>query len=443
RAKKQITKKAIQSDAYKRVLFTEEMKKDYTILMPQMSPIHFGMLKAALNYSGYNVELLGSGNDSHEVDLGLKYVHNDACYPSIIVVGQIMEALKSGKYDLNKVAVFISQTGGGCRATNYVNFIRRALAKAGMAQVPVIALSVQMLEKNPGMKYTPKMLISLLQAVIYGDVFQKVVYRTRPYEEVPGSVNAIHKKWEAKCIKDLEKANYKTFKKNIRDIIYEFDNIPLKDISKPRVGIVGEILVKYSPQANNYLVDVLEAEGAEAVCPELIDFFLYCSYNSKYKEKYFGESKMKTRFNKLAIRFIEFARKEANIAYAKSKRFEPTHPIETLGEYAEPIVSLGNQTGEGWFLTAEMIALIKSGANNIVCAQPFACLPNHIVGKGTIKKIRESYPEANIVAIDYDPGASEVNQLNRIKLMLSSAHKHLQDQKDFQTMKALETVTES
>ena len=443
RAKKNLNKHEIKSDAYERVIFTEEMKKDYTILMPQMSPIHFGMLKAALNYNGYNVELLGSGNDSHEVDLGLKYVHNDACYPSIIVVGQIMEALQSGKYDLNKVAVFISQTGGGCRATNYVNFIRRALAKAGMAQIPVIALSVQMLEKNPGMKYTPKLVISLLQAVIYGDVFQKVVYRTRPYEEVVGSVNALHKKWEAKCIKDLEKASFKTFKKNIRDIVHEFDNIPLKDINKPRVGIVGEILVKYLPQANNYLVDVLEAEGAEAVCPELVDFFLYCSYNSKYKEKYFGESKIKTKLNNLAIRFIEFARSEANKAYAKSKRFEPTHSIETLGEYAEPIVSLGNQTGEGWFLTAEMVSLIKSGANNIVCAQPFACLPNHIVGKGTIKKIREAYPEANIVAIDYDPGASEVNQLNRIKLMLSSAHKQIEDQKDYQEVKTLETVTES
>ena len=441
--KKHVEQRTIQSDSYERVAFTEDMKKNYTILMPQMSPIHFDMIQASLNYNGYNVKLLGSGNDSHEVDLGLQYVHNDACYPSIIVVGQIMEAIQSGKYDLDKIAVFITQTGGGCRATNYVNFIRRALKKAGIPQVPVIAISVQMLEKNPGMKYTPRLLVSMLQAAIYGDVFQKVVYRTRPYEEIPGSVNALHSKWEAKCILDLEKASYKTFKQNVREIIEEFDKIPLKDIVKPKVGIVGEILVKYLPQANNYIVDVLEAEGAEAVAPELIDFFLYCSYNAKYKEKYFGGSKLKTSFNNIAIKFLEFARKEANKAYAKSKRFEPTHPIEKLGEYAEPIVSLGNQTGEGWFLTAEMISLVKSGANNIVCTQPFACLPNHIVGKGTIKKIREKHPEANIVAIDYDPGASEVNQLNRIKLMLASAHKQIDDKNEYETVKTLETITES
>ena len=442
REKKHISNHILKSDSYNRVVYTKEMNKDYTILMPQMSPIHFDLLQAALRYSGYNVDLLG-GNDDHEVDLGLKYVHNDACYPSLIVVGQIMDALKSGKYDLNKVAVFITQTGGGCRATNYVGFIRRALKKANMPQVPVIALSAQMLEKNPGLKYTPKMLISLLQALIYGDIFMKVVYRTRPYEEVPGSVNALHKKWEEKCIHDLEKGNYKTYKENIHNIIRDFDNIPLKDIKKPKVGIVGEILVKFLPSANNYLVDVLEAEGAEAVCPELMDFLMYCSYNVNFKAEYLGFKKINAKINNLIIKILEFSRKEANKAYKNSKRFEPTVPIEKLAEYAKPIVSIGNQTGEGWFLTGEMVELIQSGVNNIVCAQPFACLPNHIVGKGVIKKIRTDYPNANIVAIDYDPGASEVNQLNRIKLMLSAAYKHLDTENNIESVESLETVPES
>ena len=264
----------IRSDSYERVVYTKEMNKDYTILMPQMSPIHFDLIRAGMNYNGFNVELMGDEDDSYIVDEGLKYVNNDACYPSIIVVGQMMAALKSGKYDLDKVAVLITQTGGGCRATNYVNFFRRALKKAGMDHIPVIAISVQGLEKNPGLKITPKLLIALVQAMIYGDIFQKVVYRTRPYEKVPGSVDALHKKWQAKCIKDLEKASHKTYKENIHNIIRDFDNIALKDIKKPKVGIVGEILVKYLPAANNYVVDVIESEGGEAVAPDLADFLL-------------------------------------------------------------------------------------------------------------------------------------------------------------------------
>ena len=440
--KTRTTERKVQSDSYERLVYTKEMNKEYTILMPQMSPIHFDLIQAAMNNNGFKVDLMGEEDDNYIVDEGLKYVNNDACYPSIIVVGQMMAALESGKYDLDKVAVLITQTGGGCRATNYANFFRRALEKSGMEQVPVIALSAQGLENNPGLQITPKLLKALVQGLVYGDIFMKVVYRTRPYEQVPGSVNALHEKWLAKCIKDLEKADYKTYKQNIHNIIEEFDNIPLKDIKKPKVGIVGEILVKFLPAANNYLVDVLEAEGAEAVCPELMDFLLYCCYNSKYKAKYYGKSNLNYKINNIGIKLLEFSRKEANTAYKKSKRFEPTVTIEKLGDYAEPIVSLGNQTGEGWFLTGEMVELIKSGANNIVCAQPFGCLPNHIIGKGTIKKIRELYPESNIVAIDYDPGASEVNQLNRIKLMLSSAHKQMEEDPEYREVK-FATVTES
>jgi len=415
----------IVSDAFNRVVFTEEMRKDYTLLCPQMSPIHFDILQSALKAGGYNVEILPNDNRT-AVDVGLKYVNNDACYPSLMVVGQIMDALLSGKYDVNKVGVMITQTGGGCRATNYINFIRRALEKAGMSQIPVISLSVSGLEKNPGMKYTPKLLMSAVQALVYGDVFLRVLYRTRPYEAVPGSANALHEKWNERCKISVANGKWGEFKKNIRGIIEDFDNLPLNDIRKPRVGIVGEILVKFLPAANNYLVDLLEAEGAEAVVPDLIDFFMYSFHNSSFKAEYLGFKKSSATISNILIQAVELCRKEAKICLEKSKRFTPPVPIKTLADYASPIVSVGNQTGEGWFLTGEMVELIHSGVNNIVCTQPFACLPNHIVGKGVIKELRQRYPESNIVAVDYDPGASEVNQLNRIKLMLSTAVKNLE-----------------
>lgn len=416
----------IVSDAYNRVVFTEEMRKDYTILSPQMSPIHFDILQHALKAGGYNVEILPNDNRT-AVDVGLKYVNNDACYPSLMVVGQIMDALLSGKYDINKVAVMITQTGGGCRATNYINFIRRALEKAGMTQVPVISLSVTGLEKNPGMKYTPKLIFGAVQALVYGDVFMRVLYKTRPYEEVPGSANALYQKWNEKCKVSVTNGKWGEFKKNIRGIIEDFDTLPLKDIVKPKVGIVGEILVKFLPAANNFLVDLLEAEGAEAVMPDLIDFFMYSFHNATFKAEYLGFKKSSARIANLLIQAVDLCRKEARVSLEKSRRFTPPVPIKTLADYASPIVSVGNQTGEGWFLTGEMVELIHSGVKNIVCAQPFACLPNHIVGKGVIKELRLRYPDSNIVAVDYDPGASEVNQLNRIKLMLSTAVKNMED----------------
>lgn len=408
--------------AHHRVIFTEEMRKEYTILVPQMSPIHFDILAPALSSCGYKLEVLPSTPEC--VDYGLKYVNNDACYPSLLVVGQFMQALLSGKYDLDKVALIITQTGGGCRATNYIGFIRRALEKAGMGQIPVISLSAG-IEKNPGLKLDLKLAHRAIQALIYGDVFMRVLYRTRPYEEVPGSADSLHEKWKHIAMKAVQTGNKKEFKKNIRKIVQEFDELPLKDIKKPRVGIVGEILVKFLPLANNYLVELLEEEGAEAVCPDLIDFFMYSLYNANFQAKYLGKKKSSASVNNFLIWYLERYRKAASDALKASRRFEPPVPIATLAEYASPIVSCGNQTGEGWFLTGEMMELIHSGVPNIVCAQPFGCLPNHVVGKGVIKELRRQNSDTNIVAVDYDPGASEVNQLNRIKLMLSTATKNM------------------
>ncbi|HBA62488.1 MAG TPA: 2-hydroxyglutaryl-CoA dehydratase, partial [Lachnospiraceae bacterium] len=417
----------IHSAAIHKVPFTKEMRKNYTILCPQMSPIHFDLLEPAMRKCGYNIKVLPNSNKA-AIDMGLKYVNNDACYPSLIVVGQIMDAILSGEYDTDKIAVIITQTGGGCRASNYIGFIRRALEKAGYPHIPVISLNLNGLEKNPGFKITPQLALRGVYAVVFGDIFMRVVYRTRPYELKPGSVNALHKKWANRCIQFLTKDHItkREFDRICRTIIRDFDRIPLQNTKKPRVGIVGEILVKFSPVANNYLVDLLEQEGAEAVVPDLLDFFLYSFYNLNFKVSHLGFKKSSARNANLGIKAIEWLRKAAHDEFVKSKRFNPPSYIEDTAALASEVVSLGNQTGEGWFLTGEMLELIHSGTKNIICTQPFACLPNHIVGKGVIKELRRIHPESNIVAIDYDPGASEVNQLNRIKLMLSTAYKNLE-----------------
>ncbi|MBR1642481.1 MAG: 2-hydroxyacyl-CoA dehydratase [Butyrivibrio sp.] len=418
--------RTIRSSANNRVLFTEDMRKNYTILCPQMSPIHFDILEPAFAACGYNFVVMQNDN-RHAIDMGLKYVNNDACYPSLWVVGQIMDELHSGKYDLNKTAVIMSQTGGGCRATNYVGFIRRALKKAGMEQIPVVSLNLSKLEANPGFHINFEMLQRAAYGAILGDVFMKCVYRMRPYEKKEGSVDECHQKWliEARKFVTSKHMSLITFNKLCRDIIEDFDKIEITDEVKPRVGVVGEILVKFAPAANNHLVELLEAEGAEAVVPDLMDFMLYCFYNQIYKAKELGTSKKTAALMRAAIWGIEKLRGAASKAFEKSIHFDPPTSIYKLVKYAEPIVSIGNQTGEGWFLTGEMVELIKEGAANIVCTQPFGCLPNHVVGKGVIKQMRHMYPGCNIVAIDYDPGASEVNQLNRIKLMLSTAQKKI------------------
>ena len=423
--RKQAVREILPSSIQKPV-FTKEMRKDYTILCPQMSPFHFSLLQAAFNSCGYNLEVLPNDN-KHAVDVGLKYVNNDACYPSLIVVGQIMDALLSGKYDLNKTAVVMSQTGGGCRASNYIAFIRRALKKAGMEQIPVISVNLSGLESNPGFKLTLPLVKKVAYGAVFGDILMKCVYRMRPYELEEGIVNRKHKIWEQRVISFLSGSSisHGQFKKMCREMVHEFDTIPISDVKKPRVGIVGEILVKFLPAANNHLAELLESEGAEAVVPDLIDFMCYCFYNQNFKVENLGFKKSKATMANWGIKAIEWVRKPASEALAQSRHFAPPADIRDLAKMASPIVSTGNQTGEGWFLTGEMMELIHGDVPNIVCIQPFGCLPNHIVGKGVIKEIRREYPTANIVAIDYDPGASEVNQLNRIKLMLSTAQKNL------------------
>ena len=416
----------IISSAYNRVVFTKEMKKDYTLLCPQMSPIHFDLVEPAIRAFGYNIEILQNHN-KNAVDVGLRYVNNDACYPSLIVIGQIMDALLSGKYDLNRTAIFMTQTGGGCRASNYIGFIRRALEKAGMSQIPVVSINANGMETNPGFSITLPLLTKAMQAVVYGDIFMRVLYATRPYEAVPGSADALHEKWKKRCIASLSKrsAAMMEFGRNIKGIIRDFDRLERRDIKKPKVGIVGEILVKFSPLANNHIVELLEAEGAEAVMPDLMDFLLYCFYNNNFKAEHLGKKKSTARLCNAGIALLEYFRRTARKELAASRHFAPPAAINELADMAKGFVSLGNQTGEGWFLTGEMLELIHSGVKNIVCTQPFGCLPNHIVGKGVIKELRRNYPDSNIIAVDYDPGASEVNQLNRIKLMLATAHKNL------------------
>ncbi len=418
--------RVVESAAIHKIEFTPEMKKDYTLLCPQMSPLHFELLKPVFKKGGYNLCVLPNDTKS-AVDVGLKYVNNDACYPSLMVVGQIMEAILSGEYDTDKIAVIITQTGGGCRASSYIGFIRRALTKTGYGHIPVISLNLNGLEKNSGFKITPLLALRAAYAMIIGDIFMKCIYRIRPYEAIPGTTMKVHEKWVSEASNFLM-MSYPTryaFRKLCKDIIHDFDHIELLDIKKPKVGVVGEILVKFMPAANNHLVDLLEQEGAEAVVPDLIDFMLYSFYNLNFKVSHFGYKKSTKFASNLGIIALEWLRSPASKALEASKHFTPPAKIAETAKHAAEIVSLGNQTGEGWFLTGEMLELIHSGTNNIVCTQPFACLPNHIVGKGVIKELRRLYPLSNVVAIDFDPGASEVNQLNRIKLMLSTANKNL------------------
>ena len=413
---------------YKRSEFTKDMyDQRYTILAPQMSPIHFDILEPLFDKYGFNMEVLDNDNRG-AIDTGLKYVNNDACFPSITVVGQVMEAVLSGRYDTHKLAIIMTQTGGCCRASNYVGFIRHALDKVGMSYIPVISLNAVGIEKNSGFKLSLGLIISALKGVIYGDLLMRCLYATRPYEKAPNSANELHKKWRDICVDSLTNKKSKwSYKKVCKGIVDDFDSLELDEtIKKPRVGIVGEILVKYMPLANNHLVDLLEKEGAEAVVPDLIDFLNYCIYNSEYKHRFLGFKLKSLIISRLGVWAIEKIRKPAKKALKKSKRFEAPIHIKEVARLAKPLLSIGNQYGEGWFLTGEMVELIKSGAPNIVCIQPFACLPNHVVGKGVIKLLRKNYPESNVVAVDYDPGASEVNQLNRIKLMLTVAKKNLE-----------------
>ncbi len=415
----------------KKKIFTKDMKKDYTILIPQMAPIHFELLESAVASSGYNVKLLRECTP-HTVETGLKYVNNDACYPSILTTGQMIEALESGKYDLNKTALIMSQTGGGCRATNYIGFIRKALKDAGFENIPVISFNVVGMEKMPGFKITIGLINRLLKMLIYGDLLQKMLMKNRAYEINKGETQKLFNEWLEKCKKLVKKSSNKEFKQSIYDMVNDFERIELDNsIQKPRVGIVGEVLIKYHPFGNNFVADVLESEGAEVVLPDFMGFVKFMATHKITFNQLLKIDNAKSKIFKMALRLLDLFEKDVRIALSQSKKnYLPPCDIWHLEDKVKDILSIGNQTGEGWFLTAEMVEYIENGIPNIVCVQPFACLPNHIVGKGVIKTIREKFPNANISPVDYDPGASESNQTNRLKLLITVAKDNLKSFKN-------------
>ena len=412
------------------IIFTKKMRSRHTLLLPMLSPIHqSGLVDLAFNASGYNVVNLAS-QDAGAVDTGLQFVNNDACYPAIISIGQLVEALQSGKYDLNNVSVMMTQTGGGCRATNYIPLLRKALQDAGFPQVPVVSISMgnQGVEETPGFKLTLPLVKRLALAFLYGDLFERVVYRTRPYEQEEGAADALHQAWLRKIAPSLESGSFRQFKSLMPQIVHDFDTLPLRDCVKPKVGVVGEILVKYSPIANNDIVRLLEKEGAEVIVPDIAGFLSYALFNNVWKYEHLGTTRKSKYFAEAGMAFIEQCQKPLDQALRASHRFEGLTPIKDVAAAASEVLSLGNQTGEGWFLTGEMIELLRQDVLNIVCLQPFGCLPNHIVGKGVLKELRSRYPAANIAPLDYDPGVSLVNQLNRLRLMLATAQKKLASQ---------------
>ena len=433
-AKKSAHNSATMSKYANRVPFGKDMK-DYTIVAPQMSPIHFSLVESVIRSGGYKFDILEHASREN-VETGLKYVNNDACYPAIMVIGQLVDAILDGKYDPEHTALAITQTGGMCRATNYFGLIRKALIDAGYPQIPVIAISTQGIEDNPGFKATPALIHRVVKALIIGDLLMKCLYRVRPYEVTPGSANQLYKTWNAIVRETLENhgrsktarkfigKGYLPYSTLVKEIVKSFDALPLKDEPrKVRVGVVGEILVKYQPDANNHVVDVIESQNCEAVVPGIMEFMTTRPYISDWNEHYLGMGG-----NKLGYALMRKAldvynapvRKAIDLAHGK---FSQDLPMPELVKKADEVTSVGVQAGEGWLLTAEILELIESGCPNVICAQPFACLPNHVTGRGMFGKIRRLHPEANIVSIDYDPGASEANQLNRIKLMIAAAKK--------------------
>ena len=418
-------------DIYGNPEFTKEMREEgFTILAPQMAREHFRIMEGAFKDSPYNIEFLNKV-DKDVINEGLKYVNNDSCYPSITVVGQMLEAVNSGRYDTDRIALLMSQTGGACRASNYVGYIRKGLRDAGYPNIPVIALSAQGIETSPGFdlvsfKNIP-LLKKMLRAILLGDLLNRLANATRPYEIEKDFTNKLKEAWIQRLEEDIRTMDRSKYKKVVNEIVKDFDEIPVCHKDIPKAGIVGEILVKFLPEANNHLQDVLEAEGAEVIVPDLTDFFMYCFKNAELKRDLYGKSSINASLSRMGIGLIENFRKPIRKALRDSTHFEEPKYIDDIAELASEVTSLGNQAGEGWLLAGEMVELIGQGAPNIVCIQPFGCLPNHITGKGVMKKIRESYPEANIVAIDYDPGASEVNQVNRVKLMMSAARDKIKE----------------
>ncbi len=402
-------------------VFTPEMKQTHTILIPDMLPIHFGLIMEIFRNNGYKMELLTTSTRS-VVDEGLKHVHNDTCYPALLVIGQFIDALKSGKYDVNKVALLISQTGGGCRASNYL--LRKALDEE-FPQIPVLSLNFSGLEKDSGFKITAGMFLQMLYAVLYGDLMMSLYNTCRAYELNKGDSKAVLEKWQTKIAELFRKGGYRKTKKLYREILADFSQIKRTKEKKVRVGIVGEIYVKYSPLANNHLEDFLISEGCEPVVPAFLDFCLYCAVNTVNDGKIYNFSTKTTKLFGIAYRLIYSMQKQMIKIVREHGEFDPPHDFEDLRAYADKYMHQGVKMGEGWLIPAEMAALAHGGVENIICTQPFGCLPNHIVAKGMSRVIKEAFPQANIVAVDYDPGATRVNQENRIKLMLANARKEI------------------
>ncbi|MDY3060401.1 MAG: acyl-CoA dehydratase activase-related protein [Fusobacterium sp.] len=425
--KKKVLKKSIKKKIeYKKAKFTKNMKKDYTILAPQMAPMHFNLISVAFKKEGYNLEILPETKEA--LDYGLQYVNNDACYPSILVIGELISALKSGKYDLDRTAVMISQTGGSCRATNYLGFLKKAIKDSGFEKVPILSLNANGFEKQEGFKITPALAHRCLLAVSYGDILMKLLYHTRPYEINKGESEKLYNTWNERVKINIQNGSFFEYKRNITNIIEDFSNIKTSSEKKVKVGIVGEILVKFSPFANNNLAEFIEQEGGEVYTSSLMNFIKYCIFSDIFITERF-KGKFSALKLKIALWVIDRYTKVIDNALRKNKKFGNDESIETLAKKTSKYISIGNQSGEGWFLMGEMIEFIEKGVPNIVCVQPFGCLPNHITGKGMIKKLREEYSDkfVNIAPIDYDPAYSEVNQLNRIKLMLSVAKKNLKN----------------
>ena len=415
-----------------RVLFTKAMKKEYTILLPNMLPMHFKLLARVMNSYGYHAVLL-ENTDREIIDYGLRYVHNDTCYPALLIIGQFLRALSSGEYDPDKTALLLTQTGGGCRASNYIPLLRKALAKAGFAQVPVISLNLAGMEKNPGFKITPALLKRMLYGVYYGDLLLNLVNQCRPYEKTPGETKALAEEWVEKLALQMDKGRsvpYRTVKKTYAEILRDFEaKIPRAEISKVRVGIVGEIFVKFSPLGNNNLEDFLVAEGAETFMAGLLDFLMYSVNTAVTDARLYGMKRKSARLMGVIYRYIHKKQLDFIRLYRENSHFIPPVDFEKTRASIKGYISEGVQMGEGWLLPAEMIELIESGFRNVVCAQPFGCLPNHIVGKGMMKVIRERHANVNLVAIDYDASASRINQENRLKLMLANANRLAETEK--------------
>lgn len=409
------------------IKFTKEMKKTHTILVPNMLPVHFKLLLQVLRNDGYKIELLETNNPGIP-ETGLKYVHNDTCYPAILVIGQFIEAILSGKYDINKVALLLFQTGGGCRASNYISLLRKALRKAGFSHVPVISFSLAGIESHPGFNLSVSVYHKMVYGVLYGDLLLSLVNQSKPYEKNKGDSEKLAAYYTKKLVEEMESegVSFKKAKKNFEKIIDAFGSIPKTHEEKVQVGVVGEIYVKYSPLGNNGLEEFLVSEGAEVTTPGLLDFCIYCIFNNIMDyELYKTGGRAKYAAGKFVYRYLLKKQRELIGIFENDGRFRAPAYFEHTKERISEYISHGCKMGEGWLLPAEIMELFDSGIKNIVCTQPFGCLPNHICGKGMMKPIKDKNPDINIVAIDYDASASRVNQENRIKLMLSNARDNI------------------